>query len=206
MNNTALILTICVIIFVVVIAYVSRFFPFTPAGKRGENEVSRLLAQLPVDRYNVFNDVMFYNNNRSTQIDHIVVSPFGVFVIETKNYSGWISGNDRSEEWVKSNYGKKYRFRNPTMQNYGHVRFLTELLGIDEGVFHSVVVFTTRANLSVNTNQAVIYTTQLIDYIYSFRNCVLKQYEVEGLSNYISLRNITDASQRNYHVQRIQRE
>ena len=51
----------------------------------------------------------------------MVLSEYGIFVIETKNYSGWILGGEYSEEWTKNVYGKKYKFRNPLKQNYTHV-------------------------------------------------------------------------------------
>lgn len=60
----------------------------TPAakGKRGEMTVFRLLKKLP-DEYHLFNDVLLKTKNgRTVQIDHVVVSPYGMFVIETKNY------------------------------------------------------------------------------------------------------------------------
>lgn len=54
-------------------------------GKYSEKLVHKEMLQLP-DEYVIFNDLLFESNGRSTQIDHIVVSPYGVFVIETKGY------------------------------------------------------------------------------------------------------------------------
>ena len=206
--NSSITLIVIIFAFVAVAVRVAIIILNSPdaRGKQGENIVKSILAQLPNDRYYVFNDILLAHNGNTTQIDHIVVSPFGIFVFETKNYSGWISGNDKSEEWKKTNHGKSYRFLNPVRQNYGHVRFLKEMLGVDDSIFRSAVVFTTNAKLSINTNHAVIYTTQLLDYIYSYRTCVLKQHEVEGISNFLSVGNITDESQRELHVQRIQHE
>ena len=207
MNSTITIIVIALFIVAVAVRVALIIWDSPQArGKQGENIVKNILSQLPSDRYYVFNDTLLAHNGHTTQIDHIVVSPFGIFVFETKNYSGWISGNDQSEEWKKTNHGKSYRFQNPVRQNYGHVRFLKEMLGVDDSVFRSAVVFTINSNLSVKTNHAVIYTTQLLDYIYSYRTCVLKQYEVEGISTFLSVRNITDESQREFHVQRIQHE
>ena len=94
-------------------------------GKRGERSVSFKLHFLP-DEYRIVNDVYIYLNDKSVQIDHIVVSKYGVFVIETKNYKGWIFGHENSEEWKQSLLGKKrfwgwsseqHKFRNPIRQN-----------------------------------------------------------------------------------------
>ena len=54
-----------------------------------ENMVHHKLMDLD-DNYHIIDDALFLSNGRSTQIDHFVVSPFGVFVIGTKGYSGWI--------------------------------------------------------------------------------------------------------------------
>lgn len=73
----------------------------TKKGKRGEITVSYILESLP-EHYQVINNLIIQNKERTSQIDHIVVSPFGLFVIETKNYSGLISGAERSENWKES--------------------------------------------------------------------------------------------------------
>lgn len=62
-------------------------------GKYSEKLVHKKMLQLP-DEYTIFNDFLFESNGHSTQIDHIVVSPYGVFVIETKGYKGWILGGE----------------------------------------------------------------------------------------------------------------
>lgn len=55
-------------------------------------------------------------------IDHVVISKYGVFVIETKNYRGWIIGNEKSEYWTQVIYKRKERLYNPIKQNYGHIK------------------------------------------------------------------------------------
>jgi hypothetical protein len=62
----------------------------------------------------------------TTQIDHVLVSVYGIFVIETKNMKGWIFGDERSAQWTQSIFGKKSRFQNPLRQNYRHVKALAE--------------------------------------------------------------------------------
>ena len=72
-------------------------------GKIAEKMVYHKLMQLP-EEYHVIDDVLFMSNGRSTQIDHIVVSPYAVFVIETKGYKGWILGGENSEYWTQIIY------------------------------------------------------------------------------------------------------
>lgn len=70
-------------------------------GRYSEKLVNDKLLELP-DEYIVFHDLLFESNGHSTQIDHIVISPYGVFVIETKGYKGWILGGEYSEYWTIS--------------------------------------------------------------------------------------------------------
>ena len=72
-------------------------------GARGERKVIKALgSKLDSAVYNQFHDLNLPVGNDTTQIDHVVVSPYGVFVIETKNYSGWIFGDSRSRVWTQT--------------------------------------------------------------------------------------------------------
>ena len=86
-------------------------------GKVGEKRVASILKKLPDDSYKVINDLLLSSNGYSTQIDHIIISIYGIFVIETKFYQGWIYGGENSEYWTQNIYGNKYQLRNPIHQN-----------------------------------------------------------------------------------------
>ncbi len=78
----------------------------------------------------------------STQIDHIIVSRYGIFVIETKNYQGWIFGDEKQAKWTqKFANGASFQFQNPLRQNYLHLKTLAELLNLQDNKFHSMVIF-----------------------------------------------------------------
>jgi len=78
----------------------------------------------------------------TTQIDYVIVSRFGIFVIETKNMSGWIFGSEKDSQWTQSLAGgKKFKFQNPLRQNYKHTKCLADFLNIDHDKLHSVVMF-----------------------------------------------------------------
>lgn len=92
--------------------------------------------------YHSLNNVTLNTDNGTTQIDHVIVSRFGIFVIEAKNYAGWIFGSADQAEWTQSlPGGKKFKFQNPLRQNYRHVKALSEFLGLPDDKFHSVVMF-----------------------------------------------------------------
>lgn len=103
-----------------------------------------LAAKLFLDGkiYRPVNNVTLETSNGTTQIDHVIVSRFGIFVVEAKNYQGWIFGGENQAEWTQSlPGGKKFRFQNPLRQNYRHIKALSEFLGLPEDRFHSVVMF-----------------------------------------------------------------
>ena len=63
--------------------------------------------------YRRIDDIILPSPNGTTQIDHVLVSTFGIFVIETKNMQGWIFGGEKDGTWCQSIYGHKTRFQNP---------------------------------------------------------------------------------------------
>ncbi len=87
------------------------------------------------------NNVTIPTFNGTTQIDHVIVSRHGVFVVESKNMDGWIFGDEKSSQWTQSIFGKKFKFQNPLHQNYRHTKALSDFLGIDHDKFFSIVMF-----------------------------------------------------------------
>lgn len=119
-------------------------------GKFAEKWVHNKLLGLS-DEYHIMDNVLFFgaSGTRSTQIDHIVISPFGLFVIETKGYKGWIFGNENAEYWTQNIYGEKYQFYNPIRQNEGHIRFLRRIFrGFPDFPMIPIVVFNNEADIS----------------------------------------------------------
>ena len=91
--------------------------------------------------YRRFHDIIVPSSNGTTQIDHLLVSPYGLFVIETKNMDGWIFGSENQAKWTQQFYQKKFSFQNPLRQNFRHIKCLSEYLNVNETHFHSVVFF-----------------------------------------------------------------
>ncbi|WP_026842898.1 NERD domain-containing protein [Citrifermentans bremense] len=112
-------------------------------GWFGEAQVT-LAKKLFLDSeiYVDLNNVTIPAANGTTQIDHIIVSLYGIFIVETKNVEGWIFGDAKGPSWTQNLFGKKSKFQNPLHQNYKHIKTLSDFLGIDEGKFHSLVFFT----------------------------------------------------------------
>lgn len=109
-------------------------------GYIGERRIRKLLESLGED-VKVYNDLYVPKKNREvTQVDHVLLSTYGVFVIETKNYTGWIFGGETQRNWTQTIYKKRSRFYNPVMQNNTHLIALQHYLNIDVPV-HSIIVF-----------------------------------------------------------------
>jgi hypothetical protein len=158
-------------------------------GEFGERSVSRRLKGLPTDKYIIFNDVILPTKTGTTQIDHIVISIYGVFVIETKFYKGWIVGGEDNEYWTQKIYGKKHRFYNPILQNGGHIRKLKRLLSNFVNIpFFPIVTFSKQANLKIKTTYSrVTYWNDLVSEIKSHSTERLSWNEVNEIGSVIQL-------------------
>jgi Nuclease-related domain len=99
-------------------------------GRRGEEFVSGVLSNLDPLKYTVLNDLMLPSEGSigTTQIDHVVVSNYGIFVVETKSYTGWIFGNAYQPYWTQVIYRHRERFFNPLRQNYTHIKAVEALI------------------------------------------------------------------------------
>lgn len=91
--------------------------------------------------YTALNNITLQTPNGTTQIDHVVVSKFGVFVIEAKNIDGWIFGDARAPQWTVVRPGRKFRMQNPLHQNHRHAKAIIEYLQMDAEQVHSMVMF-----------------------------------------------------------------
>src|ERR1035438_10410374 len=89
----------------------------SPSINRAEADVSKRLARLDRDDYQVFNNVMLLSTDIAqtvvTQIDHIIVSRYGIFCLETKSHCGWIFGSTSDRYWTQVIYKNRYRMYSP---------------------------------------------------------------------------------------------
>lgn len=155
---------IAIIIGVVVLSALIKSFTPQIKGWLGERIVRRVLAKLPHE-YKQWHDVYLLDSEgHTTQIDHLVASRYGIFVIETKNYQGWIFGSEKSRTWTQSIYGKKSKFQNPLHQNSRHLRVLAESTNLEKSLFHNVVYFIGEATLKTDLPENVM-TNGLREYI-----------------------------------------
>ncbi len=87
------------------------------------------------------NVILAADDGSTTQIDHLLVSRFGIFVIETKNMKGWIFGRASDPQWTQVLFGRKYRFQNPLRQNFRHTCIVAEKLNVPREAVYGIVFF-----------------------------------------------------------------
>ena len=175
-------------------------------GFLGEKSVSTILSLLPKEDYRVLNDCLLPTESGTTQIDHIVLSRFGIFVIETKNYSGKLYGKEFSEHWTQINGKSKVSIYNPLRQNYHHTKVLEGLLELPSSCFIPVVVFSVESTVKVESSKPLVYTVNLNRLIRSYEQEVIDPSLLNGLAKTILLANITDPEARKMHVQSVQKK
>lgn len=134
---------------------------------RGEALLSRVAqANFGPPDYHLMNHVTLGLKDGTTQVDHILVSRFGVFVIETKDYKGWIFANAKQANWTQVLFKWKFKFQNPIFQNIRHVRAVQDLLDfLPPGAIKSIVVFTGEAEFKTEIPQGVFSIFGLIEYL-----------------------------------------
>ncbi|MFQ2370018.1 NERD domain-containing protein [Aeromonas caviae] len=127
--------------------------------------------------YRLLKDVTLPTPQGSTQIDHVIVSRFGLFVIETKNMKGWIFGNPTQKSWTQQIYRRKHSFQNPLHQNHLHMMTLKSLLGLSDNQLHSVIFFIGDCTFKTPMPQNVM-NRGLIRYVKGITTPVLAESEV----------------------------
>ena len=174
-------------------------------GFWGEITVRFVLSLLPKDEYRVLNDCLLPTESGTTQIDHVVLSRFGIFVIETKNYSGKIYGKEFSESWTQINGKSKVSIYNPLRQNYHHTKVLENLLELPSSCFIPVVVFSVESDIKVESSKPLVYTVNLNRLIRSYKCEVIDPSLLGSLAETILQSNISDPEARRKHIRSVQK-
>ena len=190
-------------------------------GKRGEKRIHELLSKLP-DEYYILDDVVLKTEKGTTQIDHVVVSKYGIFAIETKNYSGEIYGDDNRQQWTQIiasdvTYSKKWwktytyvtknQFYNPVKQSWGHVYELKKNLPEWSYIkIVPIVVFTGSAILKgVSSKNHVIYDEELLATIQDYKTVCLSDADVEKVVKHLVEKNVRDEVDNKTHVRHVKK-
>ncbi len=179
-----------------------------PAVKGYAGElVVRVLAHFMLDKstYHRRHDVTVPTLYGTTQVDHVFVSPYGIFVLETKNMTGWIFGGKDQAQWTQKIYKQTFKFQNPLRQNYKHTKALEAALQVPVETIHSVVTFVGGSVFKTDMPPNVTHGAGFISYMKSFRTPVFTTEQVSALVLRLQSERLapTLATHRE-HVQRLQ--
>ncbi len=187
-------------------------------GEIGEHKIDIQLSQFP-NSYKFLNDIMIENPKSISgysQIDHIIITPYGIFVVETKNYQGTIYGGKERKTWLVNG---KFKMMNPLVQNFGHIQAIKQLINHEgEHTFISLITFTKRCTLKIgedirhiSSDEMVIYDFYLTETInrkisiakHQNDTPIYSDKDVENIHKAIFGANITDPVKRQEHNQSI---
>ena len=156
-------------------------------GRVGERKVSGKLGKLinELEGAKIFHNVVVKTPDGSTQIDHLVLSNCGIFVIETKNMTGWIFGDEWQRQWTQVIYRKKSKFQNPIHQNYKHVKAVQSLLSVDSRILFNVVVFVGDEKFKTEMPENVVKIGGLLPYIRSHNQILISKEDVDTYASLI---------------------
>ncbi len=151
---------------------------------------------------------MRLDDGSTTQVDHVLISTKGVFVIETKHYRGWIFASPKFKVWTQCTYAGKYTFQNPMYQNYKHVKAIQSLFEfLEPTIIHNMVVFSGNAVFKTVKPDNVHHIDELIPSIEKYRDGTLSLNRVQfciGRLEYMRLEvtRKTDIEHQQYLTQR----
>ena len=173
-------------------------------GLVGEKTISSILLLLDKTEYKVINNIVLKSGAVTTQIDHLIISDFGIFVIETKNFKWWIFGEENTEYWQQVIFKSKIKFYNPIRQNHRHINALKTCLKEYPNLkYKSIIVFSTRATIKVNTSTDVIYSYQLLPFIKNYQEKNLSIDDKEIIFRKIKSDNLINTFDKQKHIKSI---
>lgn len=155
--------------------------------------IVNLSARLFLDKekYHLIKNVTLPTEDGTTQIDHIIISVYGIFVVETKNMKGWIFGSSNQKTWTQKIYRHSHKFQNPLHQNYKHTQTLAGLLELSDEQIFSVVVFVGDSTFKTEMPENVTYGRGYIRFIQSKTQPVLTPIQVKEIVQKIEAGRLT---------------
>lgn len=170
-----------------------------------EGQLKRLLSQ---EGYIVFGDLIIPSvskNISSTQIDHVIISPYGIFCLETKSHQGNIYGGYKSLYWKQYLGNKKYELYNPIRQNSHHVKSLEYLLRSRlKSPIHSYIVFPSARRIKINGNEIDLTLRCTVDRILNHKRQVYTHDDVEAMAKGLAYVSSRSSDFRDGHIEAVQ--
>ena len=183
-------------------------------GDYGEKRVSSFLEDLDCKDYRVYNDILIRNGKYTTQVDHIIISRYGIFVLETKNIHGKVYGNGHAEFWKqylpdigykRCGSTQEHQLRNPIWQNEGHIKTLLRLVFGDGAPVYGIVVFPNDADLMITADKPVLHMREVVPFIKQYCNIVITSDQMNFYRRRLFEVISTSESDRKVHLENVYR-
>ncbi len=176
-------------------------------GRRGESRVNaRIRRSLDRGTYHLIPDVTLPTPDGTTQLDHVIVSRYGIFVVETKTYRGWIYGSERDAKWTQVIYKRKERFQNPLRQNYRHTKTLSDLMGLPHDLFKSVAVFAGDCKFKTEMPDNVVVLRDFIRHIKIYTEPIIDDERIPRLAQMVrTFAGVLTKQQKRRHISNLRR-
>jgi hypothetical protein len=181
-------------------------------GNYGEFLTFRVLEKLPGNKKLLTNIYLPKENGTTTEIDLAMINEAGLFVFESKNYSGWIYGDEKSKMWTQALKNRqKHKFYNPIWQNHGHITAMkNSLKDVEENLFYSYIIFSERCELKnikvTSTDIRLIKRNKLFSTLQKDINTLGNRLTTENIETIYSLLNVythVDESKKQQHIANI---
>jgi hypothetical protein len=164
-------------------------------GDIAETRVRRILAAgLEKNRYTILNDVILPSGGGTTHIDHVVVSRFGIFVIESQYAQGWVSGGEFQEKWKQHRLGRITRLDNPLHRNALQVQALQNLLNIPASKLIPMVVMVGQKGFKTPMPERLLPPEKVIPFLRKKAHQRLEAEQADRVLKAIENRRVSPAS------------
>lgn len=184
-------------------------------GRAGEEKIYTILERIEGHKRILANCYLPNGNSGTTEIDLILLHETGIYVFESKNYSGWIFGSEDQQFWTETFRGangkaQKQRFYNPLWQNTTHIRALKRVLKDRKNPYYSYVVFGNNCefkNIELTSGEHIVTTRRYL------RRDLLRQMEqtkpcmtageIDAIYDTLCLFTNADEEQKEQHIESI---
>ncbi len=200
-------ITWALVVFLCIVLFLLRWKLPVIIGRMGEKFVRGKLLNLNPEYYKVINNLTLPSSGSTTvtQIDHVVISNYGIFCIETKNYKGWIFGNAYDKYWTQVIYHYKKKFYNPIHQNFVHskaigayVRPISSTVAID-----TFVAFPTAEKLRITGTSNVGHMEDILQKILNYTAVILSDGDRDEIFEALQNANIHDKVVLKDHIREV---
>lgn len=185
---------VCVLVLILVYLFAERLFTQMKENMRsrvGEGVINRLLSTLNPRKYVLMRGIVLPSIHGSVKIDHVVVSTYGIFIVEAIDWGGKVRGTQNDDEWTHfdsaGNVNKQF---NPMIINEMHVSTLQNLLGLGYDDFISIVAFISAVKLDVTIDAKIANINNLISVVKSHHHKRFTRKQMLFLANEIRVFNL----------------